>query len=347
MEKNSRSVRAVAFAMKGQRNENEGEVREEDSFLPSSSFSALNPPSVLSFPPPMLQYSKIGITVKSDLSERDDVLKRVLSVIKKTGAEALVDKNRAKGLASAKGLKGFSHPDDVDLLLILGGDGTILRTIRELACFSVPLLSINRGNIGFLAEMNIGEVPKLLPKFLRGDGVIDERSVLHVHAMRKMKTIVDGFVLNEAVISQGSIARLIDLKTSVNGEPLTTFRADGLILATPTGSTAYTLAAGGPIVHPAVRATVLTPINSHSFSQKPIVIPGDHRVEVEILSRGQKFGSVDVSLTLDGQIYVPVQSGDVVLSTLNAHTVKFLRRKKETYYATLRNKLKWGERPEE
>ncbi|MSR87126.1 NAD(+)/NADH kinase [Candidatus Peribacteria bacterium] len=295
----------------------------------------------------MTTYSRIGITVKSDLSEKDEMLKSILSIIKKAGAHAHVDMPRVKGLKSAKGVPEFTCTEDIDLLLVLGGDGTILRSVRELQNFSVPILTINRGNIGFLAEMNAEEVPELLPKFLRGEGVIDERSVLRVVAKRKSKILADCFVLNEAVISQGSIARLFDLKTMVNGEPLTTFRADGLILATPTGSTAYTLAAGGPIVDPHLSAIILTPINPHSFSQKPIVLPGDHKVVVEVLTKENKFGGVEVSLTLDGQMYVTLQRHDIITATINAHTVKFLRGRKETFYTTLRTKLKWGERPEE
>ena len=295
----------------------------------------------------MLKYSRIGITVKSDLSEKDEVLQSVLDCVEKSGACPYVDRERVTGLACAEGLPEFSSAKDIDLLVILGGDGTILRSVREFQNFSVPILSINRGNVGFLAEMNVDEVPELLPKFLNGLGVLDERSVLHVVAERNSKTLIDGYVLNEAVISQGSIARLFDLKTTVNDEPLTTFRADGLILATPTGSTAYTLAAGGPIVDPHLSAIILTPINPHSFSQKPIVLPGDHAVEVEVLTKENKFGDVDVSLTLDGQMYVALQRHDRITATINAHTVKFLRRKKETFYSTLRTKLKWGERPEE
>ncbi|MBI2635829.1 NAD(+)/NADH kinase [Candidatus Peregrinibacteria bacterium] len=295
----------------------------------------------------MMHYRRIGVTVKSDIPAKDAIVAHVIRILRKTGADIRVDRKRIRGVPSAKGLKTLRGTGEIDLLLILGGDGTILRTIREMECFSVPILSINRGNIGFLAEMSVGEASRLLPKFLCGEGIVDERRALRVIARRGAGTVTEGFVLNEAVISQGTIARLIDLKTTVNGEPLTTFRADGLILATPTGSTAYTLAAGGPIVHPQVQATILTPINSHSFSQKPIVIPGDHRIEVEVLGRGAKFGDVDVSMTLDGQVYAALHPGDRIFAAVSEHTVKFLRRKKETYYATLRSKLKWGGRPEE
>lgn len=294
-----------------------------------------------------LPFPRIGITLKSDLSGKDAVLQHVLSIITQVGAKAFLDAPRSTSIPCAEGLPSFASVEDIDLLIVLGGDGTILRSVRELQNFSVPILSINCGNIGFLSEMNADDVADHLPPLLRGTMEIDERNVLHIVATRKEKVLCDGYVLNEAVISQGSIARLFDLRATVNGEDLTTFRADGLILATPTGSTAYTLAAGGPIVEPHIRAIILTPINPHSFSQKPIVLPGNHRVEVEVLTKDNKFGGVEVSLTLDGQMYFTLQRHDRIQATMNGETVKFIRRKKETFYATLRTKLKWGERPEE
>jgi len=294
-----------------------------------------------------LKYSNVGVTAKSDLSERDEAVAQVLETLRSTGANVRFDAKRCQGIPCARTLPTFAREQDLDVLVVVGGDGTILRAVRELKDFSIPIISVNRGAIGFLAEMTVEEVPKLLPAFLRGEGVLDERSVLHVKAIRGKKTLFDGCVLNEAVISQGSIARLLDLKTIVKGEPLTTFRSDGLIIATPTGSTAYSLAAGGPIVHPGLVATILTPINSHSFSQKPIVVPGNQKVEVEVLHKANKFEDVDVSLTLDGQIYVTLQRKDRIVACINSKTVKFLRRRQETFYSTLRTKLHWGEAPRE
>ncbi|MBI3331353.1 NAD(+)/NADH kinase [Candidatus Peregrinibacteria bacterium] len=291
----------------------------------------------------MAPYRRIGITVKSDIDERDEAVKNVLQILKKEGMEVCMDAKRCNDLPSAKGLPMFEHEKGIDLLLVIGGDGTILRAVRELEDFSTPILSVNRGAVGFLAETNINEAKTVLPKLLRGEGIVEERSVLRVEALRGKKKLFSGVVLNEAVISQGSIARLMDLKTSINGEELTTFRADGLIIATPTGSTAYSLAAGGPIVHPRMSATILTPINSHSFSQKPIVIPGDQKVDVEVLAKDNKFGDIEVSLTLDGQTYVALQRHDRINAKMNSHTVKFLRRSQDTFYGTLRDKLKWGE----
>lgn len=291
----------------------------------------------------MLAFKKIGITVKSDIDERDEAVKKVLQVLKKEGVEMCMDAKRCDNLPSAKGLPTFEHEKGIDLLLVIGGDGTILRAVRELEDFSIPILCVNRGAVGFLAETNMTEVETVLPKLLRGEGVIEERSVLHIVAKRGSEELFNGVVLNEAVISQGSIARLVDLKTGINDEELTTFRADGLIIATPTGSTAYSLAAGGPIVHPRMHASILTPINSHSFSQKPIVIPGDQEIEVEVLAKDNKFGDIEVSLTLDGQTYVTLQRHDRIHAKMNTKTVKFLRRKQDTFYETLREKLKWGE----
>ncbi len=295
----------------------------------------------------MQGFHRIGITIKSDLSEKDEALHRVLDILKDAGAEVRIDAKRIKGLPSAKGLPAFENEEDMDLLLVIGGDGTILRAVRELKNFSIPILSINRGTIGFLAEMRFDEAEKVLPPLLRGEGVLEERSILRVDAKRGDKSLFSGFALNEAVISQGSIARLLDLKTTVNGEDLTTFRADGLIIATPTGSTAYSLAAGGPIVHPGLSAAILTPINSHTFTQKPIVIPGRERIEAEVLAKKNKFGDLEVSLTIDGQTYIYLQRGDRVTAMIHTKTVTLLRRKQETFYATLREKLKWGETPEE
>lgn len=296
---------------------------------------------------PMLRYRRIGVTVKSDLDHKDVVLREAIGILREMKAEICIDEKRMGSVAQAAGFSRFTCTEDIDLLLVIGGDGTILRAVRELENFSIPILCVNRGAVGFLAELNISEAAGLLPKLLRGEGIIEERSVLHVRAIRGEEALYDGFVLNEAVISQGSIARLVDLRTTINGSELTTFRADGLIIATPTGSTAYTLAAGGPIVYPELSAIILTPINSHSFSQKPIVIPGSHRVEVEVMAKQNKFGDLEVSLTLDGQTYVTLSRHDRITAQITSKTVKFLRRDKETFYDTLRTKLKWGERLED
>lgn len=290
-----------------------------------------------------LKYRTVGITARSDIADRERTLRHVISIIEDCGAKVLLDGKRC----SVAEKKAYKHYAEIDLLVVLGGDGTILRTIREMDDFSVPILSINRGTIGFLAELSLRETETMLPQFLKGKGKVEERSLLEITATRGRKTLWKGRVLNEAVVSQGAISRLIDLQTSVNGDPLATFHADGVIIATPTGSTAYSLAAGGPIVHPEMKATILTPINPHSFSQKPIVLPGEDEVEVTIFTKPNKFRDIQISLTLDGQTYVTLQRNDTVHAIISKDTVKFLRRNDESFFGTLRNKLKWGERIEE
>lgn len=294
----------------------------------------------------MLKYHHIGLTVKSDLPEKDATLSYVLNILSKLNAHIFVDPERTRGLSCAKGYPSFEGTKGIDLLLVIGGDGTILRAIRETPLLHVPILSINRGAVGFLAEMTLDEADDLLPKLLGKEGTVEERRILTIEAWNGKQKKLRGFVLNEAVIAQGAIARLLNLKTTVNGEALTTFHADGLIIATPTGSTAYSLAAGGPIVHPHLSAMILTPLNAHSFSQKPLVLPGTYIVEIEVVKKRNKFMDSEVSLTLDGQTYIPLNQGDRVRATMGKRAVKFLRRKQDSFFATLRTKLKWGERLE-
>ncbi len=293
-----------------------------------------------------LKYRKIGITARSDISNKDAVLVEVVDIVEKAGGIVFLDAKRCH-IPELKNRKTFKSCKQIDLLLVLGGDGTILRAVREIDDFNTPILSVNRGTVGFLSEMTLQQAPDLIPHFLKGKGTVEQRSMLEIHATRGRKKLWSGMVLNEAVVSQGAISRLIDLKTSVNGDTLATFHADGVIISTPTGSTAYSLAAGGPIVHPEMQATILTPINPHSFTQKPIVLPAEHEVEVTILTKPNKFGDIQVSLTLDGQTYVTLQRNDTVHAVLSPSTAKFLRLNDETYFTTLRSKLKWGERLED
>ncbi|MBI2117554.1 NAD(+)/NADH kinase [Candidatus Peregrinibacteria bacterium] len=295
----------------------------------------------------MLVYSRIGVTVKSTLDAKDKTVKRILQILREEGAEIFLDVSRMRGLPCVCDYAAFQEGVPIDLLVVIGGDGTILRAVRELRDFRVPIISVNRGAVGFLAETRLEEADTLVRQLLRGEGVMDERSLLHVQVIRNEMSAFQGSVLNEAVIAQGAIARLMDLRTSINGEPLATFHADGLIIATPTGSTAYSLAAGGPIVHPRLHAIILTPLNPHSFSQKPIVVPGASRIEVEVLTQENKFMDHQVSLTLDGQTYVSLHRGDLVRVCMSGETVRFLRRKDDTFFSTLRAKLQWGGRLEE
>lgn len=292
----------------------------------------------------MLTYKRLGLKVKPHLTEKDETVGRILDILKKSGAEVYVDQKSIGDIRCAVGLPILDDASTIDAMIVIGGDGTILRSVRELKDLSVPIFGINRGAVGFLAEIAIEEVETLLPSLLAGEGVIEERELLSVEVERSDKKIFDGFALNEIVVSQGAIARLMDLRTSVNGEALATYHADGLIIATPTGSTAYSLAAGGPVVHAGLSAMILTPINPHSLTQKPIVIPGDSIVETEIIKNNNEFSEGSISLTLDGQVYEQLNKNDIVRVRVHDETAKFIRRKQDTFFHTLRTKLRWGER---
>lgn len=289
----------------------------------------------------MIAYPRIGVTVKSTLGAKDEAVDRVVQILREEGAEVFIDAERMRGLSCVRGCAPLDGVP-VDLFVVIGGDGTILRAVRELRDFRIPILSVNRGAVGFLAETRLEEADTLMRQLLHGEGVLEERSLLHVEVLRDAASHFQGYVLNEAVIAQGAIARLMDLRTAINDEPLATFHADGLIIATPTGSTAYSLAAGGPIVHPRLHATILTPLNPHSFSQKPIVVPGASRIEVQVQMQENKFMDHQVSLTLDGQTYVSLRRADVVRVSMRGEVVRFLRRREDTFFSTLRTKLQWG-----
>lgn len=284
----------------------------------------------------------IGLTAKAELHAKDDVVRRVHAALIAAGATVHADIERCGPMSGCLPLD--LAKDSIDALVVIGGDGTIFRSVRELHGRNVPIIGVNRGVVGFLAEVDIDDVEKAFPMLLSPNALRDQRSLLHVTVERKREIIFRGRALNEAVIAQGAIARLLDLKTTVQGEALATYRSDGLIIATPTGSTAYSLSAGGPVVHPQLAALILTPLNPHSFSQKPIVLPGHSTIAVDILPKETRYRDTAVSLTLDGQQYVSVEPTDVLRFCIAPEVVTFLRRTEDTFIATLRKKLKWGER---
>ncbi|TSC79566.1 MAG: NAD+ kinase [Candidatus Peregrinibacteria bacterium Gr01-1014_25] len=293
----------------------------------------------------MKMQHRIGLVVKPTLTADDAAVQSTCAVLDSLGLSVHVEESCPRGIGPSGAPRFSLAAPNVDTLLVLGGDGTIFRTVRRLGDLSIPILGINRGGVGFLAEIDADDAQDILPRLLGGQGIVEERSLLEIRAERAGAIVFQGHALNEAVIAQGALARLLDLETSVQGEPLTTYRADGLIIATPTGSTAYSLSAGGPIVHPRMQAIILTPLNPHTFSQKPIVIPEHHRVTIAILAREQRSSDMSVGLTLDGQEYIPLQWGDRVHVAAAAGKARFLRRAEDTFFATLRRKLKWGERP--
>jgi NAD+ kinase len=228
----------------------------------------------------------------------------------------------------------------VDLLIVLGGDGTLLAAARAVGERAVPLLGVNLGTLGFLAETSGEALFEALDGALEGRLVVAERMRLEVGVERGGEVVERQLALNDAVIGKSALSRMIDLETRADGAFVTTYHSDGLIVATPTGSTAYSLSAGGPILLPEGRSIVLTPICPHTLTQRPLVLPGSCRIEILVLdTRGG-----DVHLTVDGQIGVRLEEGDRLRVVRSEHPARLLVSPGRSRFAVMREKLRWGER---
>lgn len=229
-------------------------------------------------------------------------------------------------------------PSMVDLIVVLGGDGTLLSMARAVGDLDVPILGVNLGGLGFLTATTLDEMFPAVESALAAHMAVDERMLLGARLVRNGQSLGDYVALNDVVITKSAMSRIISLAVSVESRHATSYRADGLIISTPTGSTAYCLSAGGPIVFPSADAIVLTPIASHTLTNRPIVLPGAHRIEVTLKS------DQDVMLTLDGQVGVPLLKDDVVAIAKASTRIKLLHFPHKDFFGVLRTKLKWGER---
>lgn len=281
---------------------------------------------------------KIGITTKRNLEDPTEVVARAVRSLRRRGHEVHLCP-KGCNLLGEKPLMNFDRK--YDFIIVFGGDGTVLRTIQYMKNFKTPLLTVNMGTLGFLIELEADALKAALPRVLKKQYSIDERMMLRVSVMRGKERVFTQRVLNEAVVARDAFARIISLKTTVNDRKLTTYKSDGLIVATPTGSTGYNLSLGGPILHPGLPAMILTPIAAHSFTQKPIVLPADkRRIKLEVQASQRK---ESIYLTLDGQIGFSLMHGDVVKIKRSTKTVRLIRLSEHGYFKTLRNKLYWGE----
>ncbi|MFO0752584.1 MAG: NAD(+)/NADH kinase [Thermodesulfovibrionales bacterium] len=281
---------------------------------------------------------RVGVICKRPKTEPVALLKELLPWLTQKGCEVLLDSETADALSLA-GYPGTEIPGRADMIIVLGGDGTMLGVARLVAGRDIPILGINLGGLGFITEVNRDEIFSAVEKALSGDYRVEERIMLSARVSRSGEAFPDFAVLNDVVINKGALARMTDLETFVNGAYVTTFKADGLIISSPTGSTAYSLAAGGPILYPTLNSIILTPICPHTLTNRPIVLPDTVVIEVIL-----KSDSEDVFLTLDGQKGFPLRKEDVIEVRKAAFTTKLLVAPDRDYFKTLRTKLKWGER---
>ena len=283
---------------------------------------------------------RIGIVAKPDRPDAAGVVARLLDWCAEHGLQPVLEKETA-GLCPDAQVPTARKPDlpgQVDLLLVLGGDGTLLSMARLVGDLGVPILGVNLGGLGFLTALTKEELFPALEAFLAGGLVIEERVMLAAQVWRQGERLSEYAALNDVVITKSAMSRIINLAVSVDGQFATAYRADGLIISTPTGSTAYCLSAGGPIVFPTMPAIVLTPICSHTLTNRPIVLPADQRIEVTLQS------DQDVMLTLDGQVGFALKEADVVAISQATARIRLLRFPQKHFFSVLRTKLKWGER---
>jgi len=248
------------------------------------------------------------------------------------------------GLTRQLGYPGPLTEDEIlnqaELVVVLGGDGTLISVARLFSGRDVPILGVNLGSLGFLTEITVEELYTRLEKVLEGNPRVSERMMLEVTLHREGQEIEKGHVLNDMVINKGALARIVDLETKVNRHFLTTYKADGLIVSTPTGSTGYSLSAGGPIIHPLMSCIVITPICPHTLTNRPIVVTDESVISITVASSFDE----KVYLTLDGQVGFELREGDSVEVRRALKTTALVMSRTRDYFEVLRTKLKWGER---
>lgn len=288
----------------------------------------------------MTMYRTVGIVSRPRQEDVAAVVPRLIEWLEARGLAVLCDKETDCCLPTqGRALSREELPAAVDLLIVLGGDGTLLSAARSIGEHDVPILPINLGSLGFLTSVTQQELYPILDAALQERTRISDRTLLEAKIIRAGAVAEKHRALNDAVLNKGALSRIFDLDLCVNGDFVSTFRADGLIISTPTGSTAYSLAAGGPIVYPKVPAFIVTPICPHTLTNRPLVIPDSSNIELAFRS-----GDEAVYLTLDGQVGVKLESADRISIGKSAHPLRLVRPERNTYYEILRSKLKWGER---
>ena len=282
---------------------------------------------------------RIGIIGKTDIDKTHEIAKDLCKWFKERGVEVILEKELANKIRRKNSAHAPEIPKLVDIILVFGGDGSFLGVARLACRYGTPILGINLGGLGFLTEITVDEIYPMMERILSGDYEIEDRRMLRT-TLRRGKTRAKNYdVLNDVVINKEAVARIIDLEIYIEGSHVTTYKADGIILSTPTGSTAYSLSAGGPIVQPTLPVTIITPICPHTLTNRPLVVSNEMKVEIKITTQ-----EPDTYLTLDGQIGIRLKTGDVIEVRKSDTTVKLIKSPFRDYFTILKTKLMWGER---
>jgi len=286
----------------------------------------------------IMKTKSIGILTKPKFPEVKGTLQAVVAWLRARNITVILDTTSASLLGEQGGVQKTQLASQAGMLLVLGGDGTMLNAARLAGERGIPILGVNMGGLGFLTEVRLENLYPSLERVFANEYVLDERLMLKTHVHRHGETVAQGVVPNDVVISKGTLARMIELKISIQGRFVTNLRGDGLIVSSPTGSTAYSLSAGGPIVNPAVHSLMLTPVCPHTLTHRPLIVPGNAEIDVTLTSKDD-----GAMATMDGQVGVAISQGDTVEIKISEHRTRLIRFPETQYYEVLREKLKWGD----
>ena len=266
------------------------------------------------------------------------ILEELASFLIRQGLEVSLERETAlnTGLSDYGALSPTELGQQCDIAIVVGGDGTMLGIARQLSRFGIPLVGINQGRLGFITDVPVGQFAEALAPMIAGDYEEERRTMLEGGVWRDGDIIFEGFAMNDVVVSRGATASMVELKIDIGNEFVANLRADGLIIGSPTGSTAYALSAGGPILHPGIAGFVLVPIAPHDLSNRPIVLPDTGEINIEIVA------ARDASVSFDMQSLASLLVGDRIEVRRSANQVRFLHPRGWSYYATLRRKLHWN-----
>ena len=280
---------------------------------------------------------KVGIIGKRNNTEVYSIVSDLVKWLDEKKVEYIVDSELGHNLNLENSVKQADIPKHVELVIVFGGDGTFLSVSKQVNEFDIPILGINSGGLGFLTEFTVKELYPIMDKIIVDEYEIEERGMISASVFKKNKKFGNYKVLNDLVINN-EVSRIIDLAIYAEGSHITTFKADGIIFSTPTGSTAYSLSAGGPIVHPTLPVTLITPICPHILTNRPLVVSNEMEITVKVLTEGSSY------MTLDGQETIKFDLNDEIKLKKSDSTVKLVKSPFRDYFSILKTKLMWGER---